>query len=94
MKRRGYDLVAARRIEIRALINAAKSNPCVDCKERFHAYVMDFDHVRGKKFFNLSAATRNGMALNKVKAEIVKCDVVCSNCHRIRTGIRLGIMGG
>lgn len=30
------------------------------------------------------------MGQQKLKEEIAKCDVVCSNCHRIRTSKRAG----
>jgi hypothetical protein len=48
---------------------------------------MDFDHVRGSKTFKVSEAVQlpTGIGFEKVRAEIAKCDVVCANCHRIRT---------
>ena len=51
---------------------------------------MDFDHVRGTKEFILGHTGRGGVnhfnaGIKKLKAEIEKCDLVCSNCHRIRT---------
>jgi 5-methylcytosine-specific restriction endonuclease McrA len=55
---------------------------CADCKRYFPYYVMDFDHVKGKSF-QISHRTLNSFdALHK---EIAKCEIVCSNCHRIRT---------
>ena len=58
---------------------------CHDCGEYYPSYVMDYDHVRGKKMFNISKARsgqRNFMAMVR---EILKCEVVCANCHRERT---------
>jgi len=55
----------------------------MDCGKRWHFCAMDFDHVRGKKLFEINDASCR--ALQKVKDEIAKCDVVCANCHRIRT---------
>jgi hypothetical protein len=46
---------------------------------------MDLDHVRGQKRCDLSQAAAAGLSLKSVEAEIAKCDVVCANCHRIRT---------
>jgi hypothetical protein len=48
---------------------------------------MDLDHVRGQKEFKVSEAVARayGTNLARVRAEIAKCDVVCANCHRIRT---------
>lgn len=64
-----------------------ETTPCTDCK-RFYPYcVMDFDHVRGQKLFNVG--TMIGQSLELIDAEIAKCEIVCSNCHRIRTKQRL-----
>ena len=68
----------------RRVIHAAKRKPCADCKTRYPYYVMDFDHVRGVKRFDISRGA-NSQTVSAVIAEIAKCDVVCSNCHRKRT---------
>jgi hypothetical protein len=61
---------------------------CQDCGEHFIGYpgVLDFDHVRGEKAFVLGDSS--GRNIGSVIAEVEKCDVVCSNCHRIRTARR------
>ena len=74
-----------RKQEIRRLIIKAKEIPCSDCGESYPYYVMDLDHIRGEKKFNLSVAARHSKALKTVQKEIDKCDVVCANCHRERT---------
>jgi hypothetical protein len=53
---------------------------------------MDFDHRDpSQKEFNLgSEAIREMYSLEKLQAEIDKCDIVCANCHRIRTAIQRG----
>ncbi len=68
----------------RAILISAKDVPCADCGGRYPAYVMDLDHVRGMKRGNVSemvAAVTEAV----LRAEIAKCDVVCANCHRLRT---------
>lgn len=74
-------------------VNAAKSGPCVDCGGSFPLECMDLDHVpeRGPKKFALSKL--GARRLEAVQAEIGKCDLVCSNCHRIRTDTRSGGKG-
>jgi hypothetical protein len=67
----------------RLLIQQAKARPCMDCGESYPPYVMDLDHRDGTKILNVGAMT--GHSPDKVQAEIDKCDVVCSNCHRLRT---------
>jgi hypothetical protein len=72
----------------REVIAAAKARPCADCGNSFPAWIMDFDHIaeRGPKLFKLSSyASRKP---ETVAAEIAKCDVICSNCHRIRSKAR------
>jgi hypothetical protein len=46
---------------------------------------MDFHHVRGDKLFHLSQCDRKGITIEMVYAELAKCDLVCANCHRLRT---------
>lgn len=72
--------------EFRALMAEVKAGPCMDCKQLFPPCVMDFDHVRGNKKFQVGKASHR----NKIDVlrEIEKCDLVCSNCHRIRTANR------
>ncbi|TSC76687.1 MAG: hypothetical protein G01um101429_1156 [Parcubacteria group bacterium Gr01-1014_29] len=68
----------------------SKDVPCADCGKKYHWYVMDFDHVRGKKFFPLSQSSVGGRSIETIKREIAKCDIVCTNCHRMRTYNRNG----
>jgi len=58
---------------------------CLDCGYKKHHSALEFDHVRGKKKINLAFAK----SIAQAKKEIKKCDVVCSNCHRIRSWKRL-----
>lgn len=72
-----------RRAALSALIVQAKARPSADCGRTYPHYVMDFDHVRGTKLANVSEM-RNG-TVKAMQAEIEKCEVVCANCHRIRS---------
>lgn len=49
---------------------------------------MDFDHLGDKRFL-ISSAARRGISFDKIKQEIAKCEVVCANCHRNRTHMRM-----
>lgn len=69
------------------LIDQLKAQPCEDCKQTFPPVCMDFDHVRGEKTCSVSALRT--MKWERVLNEIAKCDLVCSNCHRIRTKKRI-----
>jgi hypothetical protein len=68
-----------------------EENPCHDCDMRYPHYVMDYDHVVGKKTESVSEMIRNGAARWKIFSEIAKCELVCSNCHRKRTFTRSGL---
>lgn len=65
-------------------IAAKEGKPCTDCGGIFHQAAMEFDHIpgRGPKLFNVGQSDRS---VGAVKAEIAKCDIVCANCHRVRT---------
>jgi hypothetical protein len=64
-----------------------KSVPCMDCGGTYPPVCMDFDHRPGaEKKFNI-AQWRQFSAFELV-AEIAKCDLVCSNCHRVRSAER------
>lgn len=70
----------------RAYVSAHKeARACVDCGVRYPAVVMDLDHRDpSTKVFGVSRMV-NTFGLEKIKAELLKCDVVCANCHRLRT---------
>ena len=71
----------------RAMIAQFKSKPCIDCANTFPPLVMDLDHVRGIKINNISDMGNYSRA--KVLEELEKCEVVCANCHRVRTKKRI-----
>lgn len=70
-----------------AMVDALKDKPCADCGIQYLPPAMDFDHLPGvDKLFDI--ANHKMGAWSDVLAEIAKCEVVCSNCHRIRTWSR------
>jgi hypothetical protein len=61
-----------------------KSRPCMDCGKQFHFTAMDCDHRDPSlKRDEPSDMARNN-SLEALIQELEKCDLVCSNCHRIR----------
>lgn len=56
---------------------------CVDCGYRGHPVALDFDHVKGEKRREISDMMSYGWGA--ILEEMNKCEVVCANCHRIRT---------
>ncbi len=70
----------------RAWMDALKAGrPCVDCGETYPACVMHWDHLPG----HLKAADISDMVASRprdvVLAELAKCELVCANCHVMRT---------
>ena len=83
-KIRGYKQ-KARRLRL-DYIKRLKETSCKDCGNYYPSYVMDFDHRQNESKLdtvNRLASIRYGW--KKLKEEIQKCDIVCANCHRIRT---------
>lgn len=72
------------RDERRELLIALKNRPCEDCGVQYPRYILDFDHVRGTKIFNLKLSCTRFRSINAIIAEVEKCDLVCANCHRER----------
>lgn len=76
-------------IRNRKIILDAKNTPCTDCGIKFPPPAMEFDHIpgKGKKKFNIGYAGRIGK--KALLEEMAKCEVVCANCHAIRTFNRI-----
>jgi hypothetical protein len=70
----------------RKFVTEAKNRPCADCGVQYPHYVMDLDHRPGTtKKAGFNVLVKHGASRALLAAEIAKCDVVCANCHRIRT---------
>ena len=80
-----------RRIKRKKQAISLLGGQCLDCGVSFpdHPEVYDFDHARGTKKYNVSSLFTSH-TWKRIAAEIKKCDLVCSNCHRIRTAQRAG----
>ncbi len=59
-----------------------ESKPCTDCGVKYPWYVMDFDHLRDKRY---AVSTMSDGTVERAMREIEKCELVCANCHRKRT---------
>jgi hypothetical protein len=73
--------VKARRNELKNWIISLKTK-CLWCTEN-HPAALDFHHKdKNEKTFSISDAVQYGFSKERILKEIVKCDVICSNCHR------------
>lgn len=58
---------------------------CADCGYRSHPAALDFDHLPGAKKIATLARLSWIANMAAIREEVLKCEVVCANCHRIRT---------
>lgn len=77
----------------RAAIDAARAwmaglkegVPCADCGGVFPVYVMHWDHLPGfEKVAEISVMV-GSRTRAAVLEELKKCELVCANCHVLRT---------
>lgn len=79
-----YPRIYARQAARTALLQTLKDKPCMDCGNKFPTCCMQFDHRDpAQKTHNVSRLRSAAMAT--LMTEVAKCDVVCANCHFIRT---------
>ena len=87
--------LARRRLRLmkaRAWMAALKEGvPCADCGEVFPVWVMHWDHLPGsEKVGNISEMVTS-RSRTITMAELTKCELVCANCHVMRTIRRFGV---
>lgn len=58
---------------------------CLDCGWNGWARGLDLDHVRDVKVAPVSQLIARGRPWIEIVIEVMKCECVCANCHRIRT---------
>lgn len=70
------------------LFDLLKEASCVDCGYD-NWIVLELDHRdSSQKYDAVTRMINDGTTLDRIKQEIEKCDVVCANCHAIRTATR------
>lgn len=78
------------RKELSDFVNKIKEEtPCTDCAKSYPYYVMDFDHLDSKHKMGIVSYFCKTGRIGAMKKEMLKCEVVCANCHRSRTHLRL-----
>jgi hypothetical protein len=78
------------RKRLRIILWNVKQRPCEDCGCSYHPWVMELDHRNGTtKIAAVANLVSKGCTDARLLEEIGKCDVVCANCHRMRTYLRL-----
>ena len=60
------------------------THPCVDCGES-DPRVLEFDHIKGRKYKAISRMVSNNYPVSAIQQEISKTVIRCANCHRRKT---------
>lgn len=61
-----------------------ENNPCVKCGES-NPIKLDFDYLDPSKKIKRISKLIHSTSLEKLKTEINKCQILCGNCHRLKT---------
>lgn len=61
-----------------------QKSSCLDCGD-LRWKVLEFDHIRGKKFKGICQLIIGAYPISTIEEEIKKCEIVCANCHKLRT---------
>jgi hypothetical protein len=74
-----------RAVQEQKIVNYLKDNPCVKCGEA-NILKLDFDHIKqSEKEFEIMWAIMNTWGWDRIESEIKKCQILCANCHRVKT---------
>jgi len=80
--------VRLRRKQVREKLQMIKAQgQCVECglSGDIATWALDYHHINHKdKLASISFLVGNGYSWKKIEKEIAKCELICSNCHRIR----------
>lgn len=85
-KARIYETKKAWKIEMREWYDSLKKDkPCSDCGGIFHIQAMHWDHLPGFKKVKCLSAMMQMHDKKGILEEVGKCELVCANCHAVRT---------
>ena len=75
----------SRTLAKRKIWDIKEESGCIDCGEKYPHYMLEFDHL--PQFEKTGSPTQivHLYSWEKAMQEISKCDIVCANCHKIRT---------
>lgn len=80
-------VISNRRIRTRNrdfLKQIKESSPCMDCGKFYPYYVMHFDHIYEKNA-SIADLSRSCVSVERLQQEVDNCELVCANCHAVRT---------
>ena len=83
-RQREIDRVTSRQRATIEFLRDLRRIPCKECGGRLEPHQMDFDH-RDPSTNSFQVTDSRLRSRERLLAEIAKCDIVCANCHAIRT---------
>ena len=85
-KERYHQRTNRRRTELsRKIWDIKEKSGCIDCGEKYPHFMLEFDHLPGYEKIESPNYLARTYSLEKAMQEIEKCEIVCANCHKIRT---------
>lgn len=75
----------ARTEQSRKLWDLKEESGCIDCGEMYPHYMLEFDHLPQHEKLGSPIYVARTYSMEKALEEVKKCDIVCANCHKIRT---------
>ena len=69
----------------RYLWELKEASGCVDCGEKYPHYMLEFDHLPEHEKLGSPIDIARNYNMQKALDEVAKCEIVCANCHKIRT---------
>jgi hypothetical protein len=73
-----------RKAQKQKFVEKIKQKPCSRCKKKFPPVCMDLHHIDpSTKKDTISYLMKSTQNINLLIEEVKKCQLLCSNCHRI-----------
>ena len=77
-------------VERRQLLDKIKlEKGCKECGYKEYPVALDFDHINPKTKEFTIGTSYTSVSLKRLYKEIDKCQILCANCHRVKTHARL-----
>lgn len=84
---------ARKRRAKRRLVGMIKTaSGCQDCGYATASAALQFDHIDNNKKSDVSDLINRDYSWKVIQEEILKCEIVCANCHAVRTNTRRNSM--
>ena len=72
------------------MIDYLDDKSCVECGMQ-DSRTLEFDHIKPEdKSFSIARAINDTYSWKTIMSEIQKCQILCANCHKIKTAKEQG----